>query len=140
MRDRELIIDTSKTEVLEKFWADHKLGTLPDGKETDSAGASPTTTRSKPRQLSPSRKGHNRLRSASDSAANLLNPRQTLSTYHPAWSLPNLLETFGPLIFPIYRAALLRKRILITAHAPVAEVCNFGELSRLTYRALWTGC
>jgi hypothetical protein len=56
----------------------------------------------------------------------LLPPGQTLSPHHPAWSLPHLLEAFGPLIFPIHRAALLRKRILITAHAPVQEPCNFG--------------
>ena len=49
-----------------------------------------------------------------------------LSRYHPAWSLTNLLDTFGPLIFPIYRAALLRQRILISGHVPVRETCNFG--------------
>lgn len=70
-------------------------------------------------------KGHGRNRSASDGTA-LLPPGHNLSPHHPAWSLPHLLEAFGPLIFPIHRAALLRKRILITAHAPVEETCNFG--------------
>ena len=56
----------------------------------------------------------------------MLPPEHNLSLHHPAWSLPHLLEAFGPLIFPIHRACLLRKRILITAHAPVEETCNFG--------------
>ncbi len=37
-----------------------------------------------------------------------------------------MLDTFGPLVFPIYRAALLRKRILISCHAPVRQMCDFG--------------
>jgi hypothetical protein len=71
-------------------------------------------------------KGHVRNRSASDGAA-LIPPGHRLSSFHPAWSLTSLLDTFGPLIFPIHRAALLRKRILISCHAPVHEVCNFGR-------------
>ncbi|KAK4250531.1 hypothetical protein C7999DRAFT_38377 [Corynascus novoguineensis] len=69
-------------------------------------------------------KGHARNRSVSDGAA-LIPPGHRLSPFHPAWSLTSLLDTFGPLIFPIHRAALLRKRILISCHAPVHEVCNF---------------
>ncbi len=71
-------------------------------------------------------RGHRRKRSASDGAA-LVPPGHRLSPYHPAWSLTKLLDTFGPLIFPIHRAALLRKRILISTHTPVHEVCNFGR-------------
>lgn len=73
--------------------------------------------------------GHTRNRSASDGAA-LIPPGHRLSPYHPAWSLTALLDAFGPLIFPIHRAALLRKRILISTHAPVHESCNFGEFLR----------
>ncbi|KAI1777611.1 hypothetical protein F4818DRAFT_438940 [Hypoxylon cercidicola] len=69
-------------------------------------------------------RGHVRNRSASDGTA-LLPPGHRLSPFHPAWSLTKLLDTFGPLIFPIQRAALLRKRILISCHAPVQEACNF---------------
>ncbi|KAI0180159.1 hypothetical protein GGR52DRAFT_230129 [Hypoxylon sp. FL1284] len=69
-------------------------------------------------------RGHVRNRSASDGAA-LLPPGHRLSPFHPAWSLTKLLDTFGPLIFPIQRAALLRKRILVSCHAPVQEACNF---------------
>jgi hypothetical protein len=35
------------------------------------------------------------------------------------------METFGPLAFPIYRAALARKRILLVSHAPVETACNY---------------
>lgn len=70
--------------------------------------------------------GHTRNRSASD--GNSLAPAEhKLSPYHPAWSLTRLLDKFGPLIFPIQRAALLRQRILISCHAPVHEICDFGE-------------
>jgi len=74
------------------------------------------------------KKGHSRSRSASDGTA-LIPPGHQLSPYHPAWSLVPLLDTFGPLIFPIQRAALLRKRILISCQTPVHEACNFGENS-----------
>ena len=39
------------------------------------------------------------------------------------------LDTFGPLIFPLYKTALLRKRILLVAQAPVELACNFGQLA-----------
>lgn len=83
--------------------------------------ASPTLLR--PSSHGP--KGHTRNRSSSDAAMMFL-PGHTLSQYHPARSLTALLDTFGPLVFPLHRAALLRKRILISCHAPVHEACNFG--------------
>lgn len=39
-------------------------------------------------------------------------------------SLAHDLDTFGPLIFPIQRAALLKKRILIITPTPVQPACN----------------
>ena len=50
---------------------------------------------------------------------------QALHPSHPARSLLRFLDTFGPLSFPLYRAGLLRKRILIIAEPPVRESCNF---------------
>jgi DENN domain-containing protein 11 len=52
--------------------------------------------------------------------------KTALSPYHPAISLPTLIDTFGPLIYPLYKAALLRKRILLVTEAPVELACNFG--------------
>lgn len=60
------------------------------------------------------------------SASAMPPPGLSLSTYHPALSLSDFLDTFGPLIFPIYKAALLRKRILLAGQAPVELTCNFG--------------
>lgn len=129
----ELILDPSKTKVLEEFWEEHKSEAISAGAETDSILEdsvldSPSSVKFQPVQTIPGKKGHTRNRSASDGTA-LLPPGHTLAPYHPAWSLPHLLETFGPLIFPIHRAALLRKRILLTSHAPVQETCNFGSNS-----------
>lgn len=64
-------------------------------------------------------------RAASD-AALLGNVTHSLSNDHPAMSMVKHLDTFGPLLFPLYRAALLRKRILILTHPPVKEACNLG--------------
>ena len=55
-------------------------------------------------------------------------PSLGLSPSHPALSLPTLIDTFGPLIYPLYKAALLRKRTLIVHEAPVEQACNFGTL------------
>ena len=52
-----------------------------------------------------------------------------VSSHHPALSLPLFLDTFGPLIFPLFKAALLRKRILLVGQAPVELACNFGQLA-----------
>ncbi|KAG4430636.1 hypothetical protein IFR05_013885 [Cadophora sp. M221] len=121
----ELIIDTTQTEILEKYWEEHKAHGPSPPPETDSLLDSPSSLKFKPlREIPGKPKGHGRNRSASDGTA-LLPPGHTLSPYHPAWSLPRLLQSFGPLIFPLHRAALLRKRILITAHAPVQETCDF---------------
>lgn len=49
---------------------------------------------------------------------------RSLTPHHPAARLTDMLQMFGPLIFPIYRAALLRKRILFVTEAPVEFACN----------------
>ncbi|RPB06051.1 hypothetical protein L873DRAFT_1796968 [Choiromyces venosus 120613-1] len=67
---------------------------------------------------------HTRTRSISDTTA-LVAPGQALSPFHPALSLPGFVDTFGPLIFPLYRAALTRQRILLITGAPVELACNF---------------
>lgn len=47
------------------------------------------------------------------------------SSFHPAHAIPDLLDAFGPLIFPLYRIALLRKRCLIIRRPPVRSSCDF---------------
>jgi hypothetical protein len=60
--------------------------------------------------------------------------KQTLPSYHPALAISDYLDMFGPLIFPLHRAALLRKRILIIAAAPIKQACEFGK-SGIAYQS-----
>lgn len=66
--------------------------------------------------------GYQKLRTLS--TGTLSTPTRTLPAHHPALALPELLSTFGPLIFPLFKAALLHKRILILGEAPVEQACN----------------
>lgn len=140
----KLARDRNDTEALEQYWDSRKAEKdvapaslpLPTG-ETPLASPAvtfltePATSTSDDTPQTPppaaARKGHARKRSASDgiSLNHGTSSHNKLSPYHPAWSLTTLLDRFGPLIFPIHRAALLRKRILISCHAPVHEACNF---------------
>ncbi|TGJ87771.1 hypothetical protein E0Z10_g1059 [Xylaria hypoxylon] len=107
--------------VLEEYWEKNQARDSTDDSPTPNDDPESPIAISKTPQAP---RVHTRNRSASDGAALML-PGHRLSPFHPAWSLTKLLDTFGPLIFPIHRAALLRKRILISGHAPVEEACNF---------------
>lgn len=127
--NRKLAADRTATSSLDEYWATNKEKTGQSlDKRRRSSAETPISSPAVHFQTPPhgERKGHNRNRSASDGAA-LVPAGNRLSPYHPAWSLTSLLDYFGPLIFPIHRAALLRKRILISCHAPVHEVCDFGQ-------------
>ncbi|KAI9652933.1 MAG: hypothetical protein M1829_001360 [Trizodia sp. TS-e1964] len=117
--------DINNTEGLENYWEKYQL--QPDilSREGSSAGSSITV---KPKSPS-GQNGKNvaqgtKHRTVSDRAA-LVPARQYLSPYHPALSLPQFIDLLGPLVFPLYRAALLRKRILFMVHPPVQNACNF---------------
>ncbi|KAI1344258.1 hypothetical protein F5Y15DRAFT_365972 [Xylariaceae sp. FL0016] len=118
-----LATNSKEIALLEQYWEKHQARDTPSQHPATSKEAvdSPSVSFQSPKNL---KRGHARKRSASDGAA-LIAPGHKLTPYHPAWSLTSLLDTFGPLIFPIQRAALLRKRILISGHAPVQEMCNF---------------
>jgi hypothetical protein len=60
-------------------------------------------------------------------ATTFISSHHALIPHHPALTLEESIKTFGPLIFPLYRAALLRKRILIVTETPVEFSCNFGK-------------
>ncbi|KAK1242244.1 hypothetical protein MKX07_000230 [Trichoderma sp. CBMAI-0711] len=107
--------DRNQTEILETYWDANKA------KEGETFSTVNTPISPVPDQF---RKTHGRNSSLTDGVS-LFQPEHKLSPYHPAWSLAELLDRFGPLIFPIQRAALLRQRILISCHAPVHEICNF---------------
>jgi len=59
-------------------------------------------------------------------ATNYVRSTHHLTAHHPASTLLHSIKLFGPLIFPLFRAALLRKRILILTEAPVESSCDLG--------------
>jgi DENN domain-containing protein 11 len=117
---RQQIPNGDLQNLLEDFWEKNKIT------EEPTEGASPESSpdlRSRPTKKQVN--GYRRPRAISDATV-LISSNQVLSAHHPAISLPSFLGDFGPLVFPLYRAALLRKRILIVGDAPVQQNCNFG--------------
>ncbi|KAK8056657.1 hypothetical protein PG993_001884 [Apiospora rasikravindrae] len=149
----QLADDAKQTQLLDQYWEKHQARDDSSLKQQNAAAADTSkesadgaTTQTPQQQPRTPKRAHPRSRSASDGAA-LLQPEHKLSNFHPAWSLKKLLDIFGPLIFPIHRAALLRKRILISCHAPVQEVNNFvydisilSNIPLSTYELLTPDC
>ncbi|KAI4141868.1 MAG: hypothetical protein LQ341_003400, partial [Variospora aurantia] len=121
-----LVQDPSNTDPLEDYWQEHQYHEDDEASRPSSQEGSPTAMREKRRRSKSSPSGQPRTRHrAVSSASALAPPGQTLSVHHPALSLSMFLDTFGPLLFPLYKAALLRKRILLVGQAPVEVACNF---------------
>ena len=129
---RKLAPDVTKTAILEKYWELHRVNEQESSSQSNSPLDSPLDLKFRPaRQKVDEESDHTRTRAVSDVAA--LNPSdQALSPYHPALSLTAFVDMFGPLIFPLQRAALLRKRILLVTHAPVQLACEFGKYANFT--------
>ncbi|KAJ6043203.1 hypothetical protein N7460_004558 [Penicillium canescens] len=102
------------------YWESYRIGG-PDSSAPDSPMDSPSSLRFRPGERPDN---PNRTRAFSDAMV-LETFRPALTPFHPASSLPGLMDCFGPLIFPLYRAALLRKRILFMGEAPVHTACNY---------------
>ncbi|MCJ1470729.1 hypothetical protein MMC07_009376 [Pseudocyphellaria aurata] len=119
-----LVQDPSNTQPLEDFWTAHQPRTDDESADSESHATSPSVDRVQRRPSKPNGQARTRNRAISTASA-LAPPGQSLSPHHPALSLPTFLDTFGPLIFPLYKAALLRKRILLVGQAPVELACNF---------------
>jgi len=111
---RATVKDLENKEQLDEFWKKH-------GRSVGSSGtSSPTAKRfSLPGSLK-------RKRALSDSTG-AFGAEQSMPRDHPALSMTALITTFGPLIFPLYREALLRRRILLLGSTPVQRTCNFGR-------------
>ncbi|KAJ5625146.1 hypothetical protein N7510_001455 [Penicillium lagena] len=108
--------DMSDEQPLCDYWDAFQVG---GADTTDSPVESPLSLR-----FPHGERPDNRNRAFSD--AMLLGTfRPALTPFHPASSLPDFIDSCGPLIFPLYRAALLRKRILFIAEAPVHTSCNY---------------
>lgn len=117
---------TTPTEHMffEEYYEKHKARDIPEVPESASEEAA-SNQPDAPRPGSYSLYG--RTRSVSDAAIPVTpGPGHTLSPSHPALSLNDFIDLFGPLVFPLYRAALARKRILLLTDAPVEPACNFG--------------
>ncbi|KAL8927316.1 MAG: hypothetical protein Q9208_002493 [Pyrenodesmia sp. 3 TL-2023] len=121
-----LVKDPSETKPLEEYWLEHQYQVEEEAVGPTLGEGSPSAMKEKRRQaiFSPNCQPRSRNRAVSSASA-LVPPGQTLSAHHPALSLSTFLDTFGPLVFPLYKAALLRKRILLIGHAPVELACNF---------------
>ncbi|KAF2085460.1 hypothetical protein K490DRAFT_75097 [Saccharata proteae CBS 121410] len=104
---RILASDEGQTAILEAYWEEHVSN---DKADAESPEGSPA--------MSGKSTG---LTSLTD-----LRPSQDfLGAMHPALSIMTYIDTFGPLIFPLQRAALLRKRVLFLTSAPVRLACEF---------------
>ncbi|KAL8717498.1 MAG: hypothetical protein Q9225_005255 [Loekoesia sp. 1 TL-2023] len=123
---RDLVRDPSNTNLLDDYWQDHQHRNEEETIRPTSGDDSPSAMSEKRRRAKSSPNGQPRTRDrAVSSASALAPPGQILSAHHPALSLSTFLDTFGPLVFPLYKAALLRKRILLIGQAPVELACNF---------------
>jgi hypothetical protein len=109
-----MILDTENISPLEEFWEQYKSQPSDDGHGQSEQPISPFTAAQR--------------RNRALSSLTLAHADQTLPPYHPAHSILEYLDTFGPLVFPLHRAALLRKRILLINPPPVKLTCEYGTL------------
>lgn len=124
---RKCAEDVTNTQALSEYWEKHHVRD-DDVKPSDSPPDSPSVFRMRQK---PGRPEVSQPRSSISDATGLETTRPVLAPFHPALSLPEFVGTFGPLIFPLFRASLLRKRILIMSEAPVQTSCDFGMFGSL---------
>lgn len=126
---RTLAEDTKQTGPLEQFWHATRLRDEdPDRPPASSEGAVGGL------EADDDGERGRKARRSTD-AATLKVLHSGLDSAHPARSICTMLHTFGPLIFPLYRQALLRKRILIVTAAPIHHICDFGKGTWVNVRA-----
>lgn len=111
---KAIVKDQEDKKPLEAYWDKH--GTIEGSNGAASSTANGSTISG----------DHRRKRTLSDATGNFA-VNEAMPLDHPALSMPTLVATFGPLLFPLYREALLRKRILLLGTAPVQETCNLGK-------------
>ncbi|WEW54796.1 hypothetical protein PRK78_000221 [Emydomyces testavorans] len=118
---QKLAENYSDTQPLAEYWETFQLPNYENESPPDSPVASIAGLKAK-QPMRPD--DFYRGRALSDATA-LLTSKQVLAPFHPALCLPDFKDSFGPLMFPLYRAALLRNRILFIGDAPVELSCNF---------------
>ncbi|KAF2104665.1 hypothetical protein NA57DRAFT_70871 [Rhizodiscina lignyota] len=117
---RALVNDTKNIQPLEGFWEEHRSQ---DATSSSFPASSPSTNRNDG-SITTQPNGGRRKRALS-TLTTLATPGRALPQSHPILSMPKYIDTFGPLLFPLHRAALLRKRILLVTHPPVRLACEF---------------
>ena len=117
---RKLINNISDTAPLEKYWNDHQL----QSSQPQSLPEESTDDLFMPKRDSQSNtNGYQKFREIS-AGSGFTSGIHTLAAHHPATDILDFLDMTGPLVFPLYRAAVLRKRLLIITEAPVEFACN----------------
>lgn len=111
---KAIVKDPDDKKPLEAFWDKH------GNSDGSNGAASPTSKRF-------SIPGDQKRKRALSDATGHFAVEEAMPLDHPALCMTTLLATFGPLLFPLYREALLRKRILLLGSAPVQETCNIGK-------------
>ena len=101
------------TRSLVAYWDKHGRSSGSDG-TTSSCGGNASQA-----------SGYKRKRSLSGLSGGLASD-SPMPARHPMLSIAALLSSFGPLLFPLYRAALLQKRILLLGRTPVHPSCLCG--------------
>ena len=117
---KKMIKNVSDTSSLEEYWDQHQIQpsharALPD-ESTEDLFMSKKDSHAHTN-------GYQKFRSMS-AGSGFTPSMHTLAAHHPATTLLDFLDRTGPLIFPLYRAAVLRKRLLIITEAPVEFACN----------------
>ncbi|KAL6703950.1 hypothetical protein ACN47E_008888 [Coniothyrium glycines] len=100
--------DSELVAPLEEFWQEHQATPKTAGDASEATD----------------RRGHSRARAVSTLSAVAPND-ESLPPYHPALAILTYINLFGPLVFRLQQAALLRKRILFVGSAPVRLACEF---------------
>lgn len=108
---RQVVSNTKDTRALELFWKTH-------GQNGRKASVSPSASR----RRASGDASHKRKRASSETTIAGLNSTEgAWPLDHPALHVPKMLETLGPLLFPIHRAALSRQRVLFLGSPSVKQ-------------------
>ncbi|QDS77714.1 hypothetical protein FKW77_004093 [Venturia effusa] len=107
---RQLVTHDDNLSPLEEYWQEHKAPS-DNLAESSEDPVSPFTAA--------------QLRTRAVSSVSLAPSNQKLPPFHPAHTILEYLDTFGPLLFQLHRAALLRKRILFITPPPMKLACEY---------------
>ncbi|EME47344.1 hypothetical protein DOTSEDRAFT_69316 [Dothistroma septosporum NZE10] len=113
---REVVKNTSDTRALELFWKHHS--------SDEAAGMTSQSSSQKHSGSSTTPENNTRKRTSSEATLAGFNAGYAWPADHPALHVPAILDTFGPLLFPLHRAALARKRVLLLGSPSVQSLAN----------------